>query len=386
MPNLAYMLKEYGITVHYNVIKKTVKICLPKPQTFADNGHEASLTEIISLAALNDFYTPHLPGYVAALAEANPYNPVAEWIHSKPWDGQDRIQAIVSTIVAREGFPQALKHALIYKWLLSCVAAATMDKGFKARGVLTLQGPQSCGKTSWLLALVPDPELGPQVIKADHHLDANQKDSVLTAITHWIVEIGELDSSFKKDIARLKGFLTSDQDKLRRPYGKTDSEYARSTVFSATVNADDFLVDLTGNTRFWTVPVESLNFRHGIDMQQVFAQLEVRLKEGEVWWLTKDEESLLEEHNDDHMSASSIKELLMQHIDPRAESSTIAKYIGAAELLRELDFKEPSNGQAKECAAILRQLFGPPKKIKGSMKWRVPLVKQNFADLPSPHA
>jgi hypothetical protein len=29
-----------------------------------------------------------------------------------------------------------------------------------------------------------------------------------TAITHWIVELGELDSSFKKEIARLKAFLT----------------------------------------------------------------------------------------------------------------------------------------------------------------------------------
>lgn len=38
-------------------------------------------------------------------------------------------------------------------------------------------------------------------------LDPGNKDSILGAIVHWLVEICELDSSFKKDVARLKGFL-----------------------------------------------------------------------------------------------------------------------------------------------------------------------------------
>ena len=62
-----------------------------------------------------------------------------------------------------------------------------------------------------------DPILRDAVIKLDHHLDTGNKDSQITAICHWIVEIGELDSSFRKDIARLKGFITSDRDKVRKP-------------------------------------------------------------------------------------------------------------------------------------------------------------------------
>jgi predicted P-loop ATPase len=38
-----------------------------------------------------------------------------------------------------------------------------------------------------------------------------------TAITHWIVELGELDSSFKKEIARLKAFLTGECRQAQAP-------------------------------------------------------------------------------------------------------------------------------------------------------------------------
>ena len=133
----------------------------------------------------------------------------------KPWDGVDRLVSVYATLIHRADFPEKLKQSLMYRWLLSAVAAALKPSGFKARGVLTLQGPQSIGKTSWISALIPDAILREGVLKLDHHLDAGNKDSIITAVCHWIVEIGELDSSFKKDIARLKGFLTADRDKVR---------------------------------------------------------------------------------------------------------------------------------------------------------------------------
>ena len=37
--------------------------------------------------------------------------------------------------------------------------------------------------------------------------------------------------------------------------------------------------------------VIAINFEHGIDMQQLFAQLAVDLEKGEQWWLTPEEEA-----------------------------------------------------------------------------------------------
>jgi predicted P-loop ATPase len=284
-------------------------------------------------------------------------------------------------LVIREDYPEALKQRLIYRWLIGAVAAALQPSGFRARGVLTLQGPQSIGKTAWINALVPDQVLREHVIKLDHHLDAGNKDSLLTAISHWIVEIGELDSSFKKDVARLKGFLTGDSDKLRRPYDRTNSEYPRKTVFCATVNDTNFLVDATGNTRWWTIPVISIIYEHGIDMQQVFAQLAVDFEKGEPWWLTPDEEKCLESYNKQHRNISAIHERIMAAIDmDRAKVSKLPA-MTASELLIQIGIKNPSNSQSKEAANVLRELLGESKRIKGQNKWRIPFKEQHFHSL-----
>ena len=205
-----------------------------------DNSDNVALTEITSLCVRNGLLPGLVRDYVDAIADRQRINPVRDWIDSKPWDGQDRLVALQETLTVRDDFPTELRDLLIRKWLRSAVAAAILEEGFRCRGVLTLQGDQSIGKTSWVLSLLP-PELQKELLKVDHHLDPNNKDSILSAVSHWIVEIGELDSSFNKDVARLKGFLTSNADKVRRPYARSDSEYARRTVFCATVNQTTFL-------------------------------------------------------------------------------------------------------------------------------------------------
>lgn len=326
---------------------------------------------------MNNIPVGQIPSFIEVIADKNQYNPVENWIKSKPWDRIDRIESICATLVHHTDYPEELKRQLIYRWLLSAVAAALKPSGFKARGVLTLQGPQSIGKTSWISALIPDLILREDVLKLDHHLDAGNKDSLLTAISHWIVEIGELDSSFKKDIARLKGFLTADRDKVRRPYGRSDSEYPRRTVFCATVNEHNFLVDSTGNSRWWTISVTSINFQHNIDMQQLFAQLAVDFNNGAQWWLTREEEELLESHNKQHRSISAIRERLIEILDLDRIGEDGLTAMTATQLLQKLDIKSPSNPQSKECASILRELLGDSKKIQGYNKWRIPFKGPN---------
>lgn len=374
IPNIGGLLAGYGILVRYNVIKKKIEILLPNHYGTIDNMDNVSMTYIISLCALNGIPTGQVPAYIEAIADRNAYNPIEEWIHSKPWDGIDRLPEIYGTVIECDDYPAKLKAILIYRWLLSAVAAVLKNSGFKARGVvLTFQGPQGVGKTSWVKALISDSLLKETMIKVDHHLDGGNKDSIIGAVTHWLVEIGELDSSFKKDISRLKGLLTSDFDKIRRPYARTESEYPRRTVFFASVNQPDFLVDPTGNTRWWTIPVTEINYNHSIDMQQLFAQLAVDYHKGEQWWLKPEEESLLNSCNKDHMNVSVIKERLMEEIDMdlmNADASIDAK--SSSEVLTQLGYQNPTNPQCRECGSILRDMFGDPKKIRGIYKWRVP--------------
>jgi putative DNA primase/helicase len=368
--NVAYMLAFYGILVKYNVISKKQIVHIPKLISTVDNADSVAMTHIISLANLNQIPVGQVAEFVLAIADRHQVNPVADWINSKLWDGVDRLPEFYNTLETEVHFPKHLKETLMFRWALSSVAAALKPSGFKCRGILTLQGAQSMGKTSWVSSLVPDAILCEQVVKVDHAIDPSDKDSKLTALSHWIVEMGELESSFKKDIDRLKGFITADMDKIRRPYARANSEYPRKTVFVATVNGTNFLVDPTGNTRFWTLPLVGLNYNHGIDMQQVFAQLAADYDKGEQWWLTREEEIELEKHNNaNHRAITVVRELILNEFDPQC---TAPKAITATELLLAIDIKNPSNPQAKECAAVLRELLGESKRIRGINKWYFP--------------
>lgn len=171
LENIFHMLRHYGITVRYDTIKKKLRITIPGHTGTTDNADNTAITLIISLVTLNGMAIGQVPAVVEAIADRNLYNPVAEWISSRPWDGVDRLPELFETLRERDGFSPQLKRILIYKWLVSAAAAAILPRGFKARGVLTFQGPQGIGKTSWVMALVNDAQLKESVIKVDHLLD-----------------------------------------------------------------------------------------------------------------------------------------------------------------------------------------------------------------------
>jgi putative DNA primase/helicase len=293
----------------------------------------------------------------------------------------DRLQAYYDTLETANGYSIELKETLMYKWLLSATAAALKESGFYTRGVLTLQGSQNKGKTNWVRSLVNDLVLQAKLVKIDHQLDANNKDSILGATAYWLVELGELDSSFKKDIARIKGFLSSDRDRVRRPYDRFESDFPRRTVFCATVNESAFLVDPTGNTRWWTLEVVNINFAHGIDTQQLFAQMAVDFAKGEQWWLTDEENEMLEQCNQQYRAVSKIQDKINEYVDVKATPSANDKMFTATALLEYMGVKSPTNSECRECGSILRQYFGSDFIRPGAKAWRVPLARDSQFDL-----
>ena len=381
--NLKHLLDAAGITCRYNIVKKRSEISIPGHKGTEENYENVSLAQVISLVAQCGLSTGQVQHFITALADANAYNPVADWIDSKEWDRVDRLPDFYDTLTETEDYPHELKCTLMKKWLLSAVAAALMPKGFRCRGVLTLQGRQGLGKTQWVAALVPEP-LRSSVVKLDHHIDAYSKDSILGAAAHFICEIGELDSTLKKDIARIKGVLTRDSDKVRAPYARAESEFPRRTVFVATVNQSNFLVDDTGNSRWWTIPVTAITYNHEIDMQQLFAQLACNFRAGAEWWLDADEEELLERQNKHHRTTSAIAEQLLIHLDMDRIGAVSLPAKTPTELLIDIGIAYPTNPQTKECAAFLREHFGDPKRIQGQNKWRVPVKGERAARFGPP--
>jgi len=302
--------------------------------------------------------TKSMEEWMRLISEQNAFNPAKIWIESKPWDGVDRFEELAQTVrVPDDQFH--IWRVFLKKWLISGVAAL-YDDNFSARGVLTFTGEQGIGKTSWFRNLVPRNE---GMFLEGLHLDPGNKDSKIAATSYWIVELGELESTFGKDLARLKSFITAEFDDIRVPYAKEADRTKRASIYGASVNDKNFLVDKTGNSRWWVTETLEILYNHSVDMQQVWAQAAVLFSQGESYHLDQMEEKELRRVNAQYEAVDPIKEELLDAFEFGPVDSP--DYQGSdnwddrwtnTEILKYLDFPSDRSAAAKRLGQILRQL------------------------------
>ena len=366
--NIGGVLQTHGIVVNYNVIKKRMEIEIPNMEFIADMKEEASLIEIEDRCINMGIPHSKVRDYLKILARE--YNPVKEWIDSVPWDGTSRLEAFMDSLQTVES--KRLKEMLLKKWLISCVAAAYEKNGVELEGILTLQGAQGLGKTLWFKRLC-DYDQGWLLEGAT--LNPSDKDSVKRAVSHWIVELGEIESTFKKsDIDQLKAFVTAKTDELRLPYDRAFTTYQRRTAFYASVNAREFLTDTSGNRRFWVLAVTDINVNHGVDMQQLWAEVkETMYVAGQKnWFLSPDERELLQDSNEQYRTQSSVEDLLLEHI---VFDSEYTKPVQMTKLLRDLGIKSPRMPDFKEAARVLHERGIEPRRTNGKKVYDLEYTK-----------
>lgn len=71
-----------------------------------------------------------------------------------------------------------------------------------------------------------------------------------------------------------------------------------------------------------------------------------------------------------------IDERIRDRIDPDEKKP---RSMTASNVLEEIGIRSPTNAQAKEAGAVLRSIYGPPKRIRGIMKWKVALLGPDMA-------
>ena len=350
--NLQEICRRLGVNIRYNVISKEEEIVIPNQAFSVDNKANASLAWLTSWCARMKMPTDKVGDYVTYLADQNLFNPVAEWIQSQPWDGVSRLQDLYDTIDATDN---ELKCTLMKRWMLSAVAAAFNHDGVSAHGVLTLQGEQYLGKTKWFKSLVPE-ELG--LLKDGMLLQPHDKDSVKQVCSFWLVELGELDATFRKsDIAALKSFITNKSDVLRRAYARRESHFARRTVFFASVNPKQFLHDATGNRRYWTIEAKWIDHSHCLNMQQIWAEVLFLYNSGESYYLQPDEMDMLNKANEEFTVIDPIQERLESRLDWNAPQIEWT-WRSATDILIEVGIDKPTTSDVTKAAAILRAKNG----------------------------
>lgn len=303
--NTEALLAAYGVTVRFNLMTHEAEF------TFADgfaacgdmqrNAAEARIREWANERKV--YRAARFVDQMSMIIAKNTYHPVADWIRSVPWDGVKRFGDLFDSLtIAPKFLAVHEKHArrAFEAWLVTSAKAAMLPadapEGIAAQGVLVLQGKQGKQKTRWLMSLTPQ---GRGWSKESVLLDPTDRDSKQQATDAWIVELGELDGTFRKsDMAHLKGFLTLRTDTYRKAYAKTHENVARRTTFVASVNERTYLVDDTGSRRFWSLPVLEANPNHGVNLQQLWAEA-AHLAETrpELGWLSAEESAALADAN-----------------------------------------------------------------------------------------
>jgi hypothetical protein len=374
--NLDVLLGRLGVVVRYNVISKATELLIPDTAFTRDNKDNASIAYVLSECEKARMSTKFVPQFLLMLADQNQYNPVATWIESKGWDGVSRLGRFYATVDCGGQMDQGLKELLMRKWLVQAIGAAFEPDGIAAQGILTFTGAQNIGKTTWFNKLAPE---GLGVIHTGHTLDVRSKDSQLIALRYWIVELGEVDATFRKsDMSALKSFATQAIDTIRRPYAITESNYGRRTVFGASVNDVVFLADPTGNRRFWTIPVVGFPVDPGLDMQQVWAEVLELYRAGERWYLSMDQAGLLGEHNADFTVVDPIDERIAAGFC-WGEGVQCWDWATATEVLMRIKVQEPSKNQTITASRVLQKLNGGQrKKSNGKVLFAIPSAVNEF--------
>lgn len=316
--NTAALLDHYGIRGKYNRMTHRVEWACGE-----DRWTEQTAFDEIAEAGRRHGYRPTqtvLEQHLRAIVAGNEYHPARDWIASKPWDGVSRFDKFASTLCVAKGFDRVLAETMLRKFLTSAVAAAYTETGVKAEHVLILSGPQGIRKTTWFANLAP---FG--MVKTGAHFQPGVVDSLRQNTTSWITEWGEAKHTMTRANAeQMKAFLSDTEDVYRMPYGRVDERFPRMTVFCGSENNQEFLVDATGNRRFWIIPVVWCHTEHGLDMQQVWAEIKAGYDAGYTWWMDSETEKAVSKINESHMTSNPIVDALeaLYELDPTGETWT----------------------------------------------------------------
>lgn len=314
--NVMAVLRTLGVGLRYNLMTHTLDYTLPErvdPQRLRAAATMPGGDARMLLQVMQDICSGaglrHSASYrsiIDALAVSEVYHPMDEWIRSRAWDGRDHFTMLLASVKTPSPY---LFRTYLWRWLVQGIEAACgWRRTNQKAGVLVLVGPQGIGKTRWLTSLAPQFSVeGMQL----HLSGFGARDTMHEALSRTLVELGELEITFgKSEAGALKNFLSKESDKYRLPYAESWVERPRCTSFCGSVNDPGFLVDATGSRRFWPVMVERCFYDHGIDTQQLWAQVHAHWLAGEKWWLNDDEENLRLANAERYTQPDSVTETL----------------------------------------------------------------------------
>lgn len=189
----------------------------------------------------------NIPPVIERVARVQSFHPVQDYLASLPkWDGVPRLNEWLETYAGVEETP--LTRAFARKVLCAAVRRVRQP-GCKFDHVLVLNGPENLGKSRLIRALCPDGHwFGDQL-----RIGSDAKTVIEQSAGKWLIEMAEMIGAGRREVETVKHFVTTQSDRARKAYARTETEVQRQFVLFGTSNEKRFLTSLTGNRRFWIV-------------------------------------------------------------------------------------------------------------------------------------
>ena len=299
---------------------------------------------------------------IKAVARLNAIDSLRDWFCSLPeWDGVERVDRFFGHYVPCNDNPVYM--AAVSRYFLTSLAGRAVCPGLKADAIPVLYGPQGTRKSTMLEAIAPDFNW-----YANTEIDGENKEVVRQRIGKMIVEYAEMDKMRPSDVQKIRRDLALRKDENRRMKQDYYDQVPRRWMGCGTVNSQKFLVDETGNRRFFplTVTDKCLIDKFTSDREQVFAEaLNIFNAEGNVpSWLTA-EELAKAAHEDyiDHDPWHGTIEMLLQSHPSQISNRLLNEAVG-------LDVGRRDKKSAHRIRAIMTMLGWSEAKSIGPSKER----------------
>lgn len=189
---------------------------------------------------------------VFAAARRSRFHPVKQYLETLEWDGVDRIDEWLSSYGGAENDEYTRAVGRI---VLIAAVRRIYEPGIKFDQILVLEGQQGTGKSTAVRVLCAKPEW----LSESLSMSADERQIIEQTAGKWLIEIGELSGYRKREVEHIKEFLSRQVDSARLAYGRLRVERPRQFIFIGTTNESNYLMDDTGDRRFWPVRIREFD-------------------------------------------------------------------------------------------------------------------------------
>lgn len=361
---MKYLNEKYDL--RYNMVMKYTEY-VPKDKEWigfqaVEPRVQKSLTLEVQLAGINVSIKD-----VRNFLESNfikNYNPVEDFLFTcyDNWDGKDHIRALARTV------PTNNPHweDWFYTWFLAMVEQWHNRTGRQYGNSVAplLISKQGYNKSTFCRRLIP-PQL--QWGYTDN-LILSEKRQVLQAMSQCLlINLDEFNQiSAKVQQGFLKNLIQLPNVKYKPPYGSHVQEFPRTASFIATSNMDDILTDPSGNRRFIGIELTGpIDVSVRPNYQQLFAQAEKAICNGEKTYFDAEQTALIMENNRRYQQIDPVMQCFSESFTP-TEDENEGTFMTAAAIFSELKAKYGASLEAKSLLSFGRFL----KNIDGLKRKR----------------